>query len=110
MYITKKQRFIGFDLARAYAIFGMFVVNFNTAFGSLNDNSFLGKFLNSFNGNSSTAFVILAGMGVALMTNRAQYTGQEKSKLKSIVIKRAGFLFAIGILLCLWWPADILHF
>ncbi len=29
-----KTRIIGFDLARAYAIFGMFIVNFNTVFGS----------------------------------------------------------------------------
>ncbi len=29
-----KNRIIGFDLARAYAILGMFIVNFNTVFGS----------------------------------------------------------------------------
>ncbi len=29
-----KNRIIGFNLARAYAIFGMFIVNFNTVFGN----------------------------------------------------------------------------
>ncbi len=104
------QRIIGFDLARAFAIFGMFIVNFNTVFGSQQDTSPLGRFLTLFNGNSSTLFVMLAGMGVALMTNRATYTDGEKQQLRGVVIRRSWFLFAIGLLLYAWWPADILHF
>jgi uncharacterized protein len=105
-----KQRIIGFDLARAYAILGMFIVNFNTVFGSLNDKSFGGKFLSLFSGNSSSTFVILAGMGISLMTNRNEYTIVEKQRLKKIISKRSWFLFAIGLLLYIWWPADILHY
>jgi uncharacterized protein len=105
-----KQRIIGFDLARAYAILGMFIVNFNTVFGSLTDTSFVGKFLSLFSGNSSSTFVILAGMGIALMTNRDNYTKEEKQKLKKIISKRSWFLFVIGLLLYIWWPADILHY
>ncbi|MBC7921461.1 MAG: DUF418 domain-containing protein [Ferruginibacter sp.] len=104
------NRIIGFDLARAYAIFGMFIVNFNTVFGSHQATSGLGGFLNLFNGNSSTAFVILAGMGVSLMTNRPDYSLLEKSQLRRKVIRRSWFLFALGLLLYQWWPADILHF
>jgi uncharacterized protein len=29
-----KQRILGFDLARAYAIFGMYIVNFTFCFGT----------------------------------------------------------------------------
>ncbi|RWX00785.1 DUF418 domain-containing protein [Flavobacterium cerinum] len=105
-----KQRVIGFDLARAYAIFGMYIVNFNTVFGLHNDKSLLGKFLSLFSGNSSTVFVMLAGMGIALMTNRSGYTSEEKNKLRTVIGKRAVFLFVIGLLLSLWWSADILHF
>lgn len=76
---TLDKRIPGFDLARAYAILGMFIVNFNTIFGSHEDNSLLGMFLNLFNGNSSSSFVILAGMGVALMTNKETYTVDEKN-------------------------------
>ena len=107
---AERKRIDGFDLARAYAIFGMFVVNFNVVFGSLADATLLGKCLNLFNGNSSSAFVILAGMGVALMTGRKEYTLEEKRKLKSVVVRRSWFLFAAGLLLYVWWPADILHF
>jgi uncharacterized protein len=105
-----KQRIIGFDLARACAILGMFIVNFNTVFGSFTDKTIPGKFLNLFSGNSSSTFVILAGMGISLMTNRNGYSLAEKLKLKAIISKRSWFLFAIGLMLYIWWPADILHY
>jgi uncharacterized protein len=105
-----KTRILGFDLARAYAIFGMYVVNFNTVFGSHTDHAGLSGFLNRFNGNSSSTFVILAGMGVARMTNRPAYSPDEKKRLRATVLRRSWFLFGLGLLLCLWWPADILHF
>jgi uncharacterized membrane protein YeiB len=105
-----KTRIIGFDLARAYAIFGMFIVNFNTVFGSHTNHTGLSGFLNLFNGNSSTLFVILAGMGVSLMTNRNDYTLEERKNIKRIITKRSWFLFVLGVVFYLWWPADILHF
>jgi uncharacterized protein len=104
------NRILGFDLARAYAIFGMLIVNFNIVFGSHNDESLIGQFLMLFNGNSSSMFVILAGMGVALMTNRAEYSIEERQKLKAIVMKRGTFLFVFGLIFYNWWFADILHF
>ena len=105
-----KTRIIGFDLARAYAIFGMFIVNFNTVFGSHTNHTGLSGFLNLFNGNSSTLFVMLAGMGVSLMTNRNDYTLEERESIKSIITKRSWFLFVMGVAFYFWWPADILHF
>ena len=104
------HRIIGFDLAQAYAILGMFVVNFNTVFGSHKATTGLGWFLNLFNGNSSTSFVILAGVGVSLMTNRPDYSPAEQTALRQKVVRRSWFLFAMGLLLYTWWPADILHF
>jgi uncharacterized protein len=106
-----KQRIIGFDLARAYAIFGMFIVNFNFSFGSVmtpTDN--VGRFLNLFTGNSTAIFIICAGMGVSLMTSKINYTIQEKTNLKSKILKRSWFLFVLGLLLFNWWSGDILHF
>jgi uncharacterized protein len=104
------SRLIGFDLARAYAIFGMFIVNFVFCFGDFQDKRPLGFLLTSFVGNSTSIFIILAGMGVSLMTNRTDYTSEEKKKLKSVILKRSWFLFVMGLLLYNWWPADILHF
>jgi len=106
-----QQRIIGFDLARAYAIFGMFIVNFNFSFGSnMAPTDTVGQFLNVFTGNSTAIFIICAGMGVSLMTNKNTYSKEEKAKLKSIILKRSWFLFALGLLLYNWWSGDILHF
>ena len=106
-----KQRVIGFDLARAYAIFGMFIVNFNFCFGTLNaPTEPIGHFLNIFTGNSTAIFIICAGMGVSLMTNRASYSPEERAALKTKILRRSWFLFALGLLLYNWWPGDILHF
>ena len=51
---TTQQRIIGFDIARAYAIFGMFIVNFNFSFGApMAPTDVVGNFLNIFTGNST---------------------------------------------------------
>lgn len=106
-----KQRIIGFDLARVYAIFGMYIVNFNFCFGSVfQTQDTMGRFLNLFVGNSTAIFILLAGMGISLMTNNATYSNEDKKKWKAIVLKRSWFLFYIGLLLYSWWPGDILHF
>lgn len=106
----KNHRIAGFDLARAYAIFGMYIVNFNVIFGNYRDTTPAGKFLSLFSGNSSTLFVLLAGMGVSLLTNRPDAEAATQSGLRRLILRRSWFLFALGLLLYLWWPADILHF
>ena len=105
-----EQRVTGFDLARAYAIFGMYIVNFNIIFGDDRDQSLIGQFLSLFSGNSSTVFVMLAGMGIALMSSRQTGKPEDKRRIRNTVIRRACFLGITGLLFCLWWPADILHF
>lgn len=89
----------------------MFIVNFNFCFGSFQDTTATGLFLNVFTGNSTSIFIICAGMGVSLMTNYAGiYSNEERKRFKSFILKRSWFLFALGILLYSWWPGDILHF
>lgn len=105
------DRIAGFDLARAYAIFGMFIVNFNFCFGSVwQTDEPVGRFLNLFVGNSTAIFIILAGMGVSLMAQKCGSEESEIKKTKATILKRSVFLFIIGLLLFLWWPGDILHF
>jgi uncharacterized protein len=103
------NRIAGFDLARAYAIFGMFIVNFNVTYGDHKDPSMTGQFLALFAGNSSTVFIILAGMGVAFLARRSESLLSEQAVLRNVILKRAIFLFVAGLLLGLWWPGDILH-
>jgi uncharacterized protein len=56
--------------------------------------------------------VVLAGIGLALMTNSA-IKSQNQEKLQTArkrIIKKAIFLFVIGLSYIWIWPADILHF
>lgn len=103
-------RVAGFDLARAYAILGMYIVNFNVVFGNYTDASWGAKFLSLFSGNSSTLFVMLAGMGVSFSSRVKSNAIEERQMIRRRLLKRSWLLFAMGLLLFLWWPADILHF
>jgi uncharacterized protein len=106
-----KQRIIGIDVARALAIIGMIIVNFKVVFGE-NGQPWIKSFAGVFDGKAAATFVVLAGIGIALMTNSAiKNDDQNKLKIARIrIMKRAIFLFFIGISYITIWPADILHF
>ncbi len=107
----KLERIVGYDLARAYAILGMYMVNFNFCFGNLYDKSLAGRFLSLFTGNSTSIFIMCAGIGLTLMAHKGHdNTTEQKRKTRSVVLKRSWFLLFTGLLLYSWWPGDILHF
>lgn len=106
-----KKRIIGVDVARALALIGMIIVNFKMVF-STNELSWINSFVNIFEGKAAATFVVLAGVGLALMTNSALKNNMlQKLKIARIrIAKRALFLFIVGLLYIAIWPADILHF
>ncbi len=65
----KPQRFIGFDVARCLAFFGMVVVNYKVVMQGTNATSpaWLNDFLGLFSGRAAATFVVLAGVGLALL-------------------------------------------
>jgi uncharacterized protein len=105
------KRIIGIDVARALAVIGMIIVNFKVVFGD-NGLSWVKSFARFFDGKAAATFVVLAGVGLALMTNSAiKNNDQVKLKVaRSRILKRALFLFIVGISYIAIWPADILHF
>ncbi len=106
-----KKRIIGIDVARALAVIGMIIVNFKIVFGE-NGESWLKSFAHLFDGKAAATFVVLAGIGLGLMTNSA-IKNQDLKKLATNlkrIIKRAIFLFIVGLSYIWIWPADILHF
>ncbi|MEO1713217.1 MAG: heparan-alpha-glucosaminide N-acetyltransferase domain-containing protein, partial [Bacteroidota bacterium] len=108
---TTKKRIIGIDVARALAVIGMIIVNFKVVFGETGDH-WIKPFANFFSGKAAATFVVLAGVGLALMTNSA-VKNQDAEKLRKGrigILKRALFLFVIGLSYAAIWPADILHF
>lgn len=106
-----KNRIIGIDVARAFAIIGMILVNFKMIFGQ-QGNSWLIDFTALFEGKAAALFVVLAGVGIAFMTNTAVKNNDEvklrQARIK--IFKRALLLFIIGLSYIMIWPADILHF
>ncbi|MEL6672811.1 MAG: DUF418 domain-containing protein [Bacteroidota bacterium] len=107
----KKKRIIGIDVARALAVIGMIIVNFKIVLGE-NGEGWVKAFAEVFNGKAAATFVVLAGVGLALMTNSA-VKDQNLEKLRVArkrILKRALFLFVVGLSYYWIWPADILHF
>ncbi|WP_141537627.1 DUF418 domain-containing protein [Bacillus wiedmannii] len=112
--MNTKKRIIGLDFARAWAMFGMLLVNFMVITGAEgNGPPFLITFMSLFEGRASALFVILAGIGITLMT-RSAVASNEKIKIsnsRKIIWKRSLFLFILGLLLYIMeWTGDILHY
>ncbi|SDT04797.1 DUF418 domain-containing protein [Winogradskyella sediminis] len=106
-----KERIIGIDIARALAVIGMIIVNFKVVLGA-NGLSWVKSFASAFDGKAAATFVVLADIGLALMTNSAlRNNNSQKLKTARIrIVKRALFLFIVGLSYIVIWPADILHF
>ncbi len=107
------KRIIGFDLARALAVFGMVVVNFKIVMGAEeNGPVWLVNLVGLLSGRAAATFVVLAGIGISLLSQKARLMC-DSEKLKQdrlMLLKRALFLFVAGLLYTPIWPADILHF
>ncbi|WP_395373996.1 heparan-alpha-glucosaminide N-acetyltransferase domain-containing protein [Marinicella sp. W31] len=105
MPTSSTERLLGLDLARLLALIGMVVVNFNVVMlpaAVFDQSSGLAQLLQ---GRAAATFVILAGIGLGLMSqhqNRNRFTRQS--------IKRILFLCVLGLLNLLIFPADIIHY
>jgi len=108
-----KQRIIGFDVARALAIFGMVIVNFKIVMSEeTGGHEWAVWFASIFEGRASALFVILAGVGVTFLTNKARQSSDTAiiATTRLALLKRALLLIAIGLALMPIWDADILHY
>ncbi|MCP4159934.1 MAG: DUF418 domain-containing protein [Deltaproteobacteria bacterium] len=102
------RRIVGIDLARSLAVIGMIIVNFKVVFGQ-NGSCIIQNITALFEGKAAATFVVLAGVGIALISNSAN-NHEKYLKIKSGIYKRAVFLFVTGLSYIIIWPADILHF
>ncbi len=106
-------RVIGYDVARALALFGMVVVNFKIVMGlDAGGGHPLLDLAALLEGRAAALFVVLAGIGVSLASRSARERGDAASlsNTRTALLKRASFLFVVGLLYTPLWPADILHF
>ena len=108
-----EKRIIGYDLARALAVFGMVVVNFKIVMGAEKSGpDWLGNMVGLLEGRAAATFVVLAGVGLSLLSRKGRVLGDHDLLVQDhrTLLKRALFLFVIGLLYTPIWPADILHF
>ncbi|NIW14537.1 MAG: DUF1624 domain-containing protein, partial [Candidatus Thorarchaeota archaeon] len=63
------NRIIGYDLARAVALLGMLLVNFSVLLGNgTSDPTLLDHLIEMIRGRAAATFVVLAGVGLSLLT------------------------------------------
>jgi uncharacterized protein len=98
-------RLDGLDLARFVAFVGMVIVNFKIAMGAEGNNGVLSFLTLALEGRAAATFVVLAGIGLGLAVARSDF-----EQTVSVTVKRAMFLFVVGLLNTLVFDADILHY
>jgi uncharacterized protein len=106
------ERVVGFDVARALAILGMVVVHFSLVMAA--DRSgpgWLNVVLGFLDGRAAATFVVLAGVGVTLMSRRAVLVTDPHAiaKVQKVLILRGVFLLVLGFINLRIWPGDILR-
>lgn len=105
---------MGYDVARAIAVIGMVIVNYHNIFlvGRSRDPRWFTGLAFFLQGRAAAIFVMLAGVGITLMSHKAILSGDTHlcRKIRSELLKRSIFLFFIGLLFLNWWHSDILHF
>jgi uncharacterized membrane protein YeiB len=107
------NRIVGFDIARALAVFGMVVVNFKIVMvAEKNGLTWLDSAVGLLDGRAAATFVVLAGAGISLLSQKARASGDADQlvQARTTLLKRAVFLLLVGLLYTPIWPGDILHF
>jgi uncharacterized membrane protein YeiB len=91
----------------------MVVVNFKIVMGaSERGPDWMVGVLGLLEGRAAATFVVLAGVGLSLLSARARKEADAArlGACRRVLLRRAAFLFCLGLAYTPIWPADILHF
>ena len=113
------ERVIDLDVTRAIALIGVAVMNYHGYLinlgGSVGEST-INRFFDPWMGPLSTrfaaTFVLVAGMGITLMTNRARLSGDRLRHIADrwTLIRRGFLLYAFGFFFEWLWSGTILFF
>ena len=111
------QRLVGPDVVRAVALVGVVLMNYHGYLvirgGTVGDDA-VGRFFDPFRGPLATrfaaTFVLVAGVGVALLSRRAADDTERRRAVRWSLLRRGVLLYTGGLLLDLVWPGTILPF
>src|SRR5207237_854354 len=110
--IRGPQRVVGYDVARSLALLGMMVVHFGLVGAEdATTPNWLAWIFGLLDGRAAATFMVLAGIGLTLLSRRAVESGnrQAVARIRGIVARRGLFLLAIGFVNLAIWPGDILR-
>ncbi len=119
MNIANRERVIDLDVTRAVALIGVAAMNYHgylIVLGGSVGKSTINRFFDPWNGPLSTrfaaTFVLVAGMGITLMTNRGRLDDdRERRSIDRWTLIRRGFLlYAFGFVFEWLWSGTILFF
>lgn len=119
MSVPTRDRVIDLDVARAVALIGVAAMNYHGYLISLGGEvgeSRINRFFNPWTGPLSTrfaaTFVLIAGMGITLLTNRGRLSGdrRRRSADRWTLIRRGFLLYAFGFFFEWLWNGTILFF
>ncbi|KAB2902243.1 MAG: DUF1624 domain-containing protein, partial [Anaerolineae bacterium] len=86
------RRIVGYDVARAAAIFGMMIINFWLVLTpESRGEGVAGSLLALLMGRAAATFVMLAGIGVSLLTREARQSPEKIREKQRLLLKRALF-------------------
>jgi uncharacterized membrane protein YeiB len=106
------ERVVGYDVARSLAVLGMVVVHFSlVGAAGRSEPPWLAWILAHLDGRASATFVVLAGVGITLVSARARRDrdAMTLTAVRRVLSRRGGFLLAVGFVNLLIWPGDILR-
>ncbi|HIJ78921.1 MAG: DUF418 domain-containing protein [Desulfobulbaceae bacterium] len=106
-------RIDGYDFARALAVIGMVLVNFNSIFRLSQEDALpYSRLADALCGRAAVLFVMLAGVGLTLLARRPLLAGTAEAMalFRRQILKRCLVLFVMGNIFRLFWHGDILHF
>lgn len=110
MLTTDAHRIYGFDVARAVAIMAMVVVNFDvTLDANAGGAPWIVAAVDFLYGRAAVTFVMLAGVSLSLMARR-RGSHRIDQALRPYLVRRCVLLLLAGLLISVWWTADVLHF
>jgi uncharacterized membrane protein YeiB len=107
-----RDRILGLDLARAQALLGMILFHFLLVMAAdPYKPAWMGALARALEGRAAATFVVLAGVGITLLTARATAAGDRQSIVaaRGRLTRRGLFLLAIGFFNLAIWPGDILR-
>jgi uncharacterized membrane protein YeiB len=106
------ERVLGYDVARALAILGMVLVHFSLVLAADRGSpAWLAEVLGFLDGRAAATFVVLAGVGVTLLSQRAVAGADQQAiaRVRRTLTRRGLFLLVVGFVNLLIWPGDILR-